>query len=47
MEEKAFPQFEEKTKIRCDMVFYFPDNRNRDTHNTFKLLFDAIEDGGL
>lgn len=42
-----FKTFREHEKIRCDMTFYFPDARNRDTHNTFKLLFDAIEDGGL
>lgn len=42
-----FIGFEPERKIRCDMTFYFPDARNRDTHNTFKLLFDAIEDGGL
>jgi crossover junction endodeoxyribonuclease RusA len=47
MKKLKFKQFEEKKMIRCNMKYYFPDNRNRDTHNTFKLLFDAIEDGGL
>ena len=47
MSKLKFLPFEERKKIRCDMTFYFPDNRNRDTHNTFKLLFDSIEDGGL
>jgi Holliday junction resolvase RusA-like endonuclease len=47
MKSQKFNQFEEHKMIRCDMMFYFPDGRNRDTHNTFKLLFDAIEDGGL
>lgn len=47
MARNTFPMFPPKQKIRCEMHFYFPDNRNRDTHNTFKLLFDAIEDGGL
>lgn len=28
----------------CDMTFYFPDNRIRDNHNSFKLMFDALED---
>lgn len=45
--KSKFEGFEENRKIRCNMMYYFPDNRNRDTHNTFKLLFDAIEDGGL
>lgn len=27
----------------CDMDFYFNDTRRRDTHNTFKLLFDSLE----
>lgn len=39
--------FREKEKVRCKMWFYFPDARNRDTHNTLKLLLDAIEAGGL
>lgn len=26
-----------------DMVFYMPDRRIRDTHNTFKILFDSIQ----
>ena len=47
MQTQHFKQFEERKKIHCNMTFFFPDNRNRDTHNTFKLLFDAIEDGGL
>lgn len=29
------------------MNYFFPDARRRDTHNTFKILFDAIERGGL
>ena len=40
-------KFPDKTKIVCDMTYYFPDNRRRDTHNTIKLLADSIERGGL
>ena len=40
-------KFPPRTKIICDMNFYFKDKRKRDTHNTLKLLFDAIETGGL
>lgn len=40
-------KFPEKTKIVCDLKFYFRDNRRRDTHNTLKLLLDAVEVGGL
>lgn len=47
MSKQKVLQFKEQTKIRCNMKYYFPDNRRRDTHNTFKLLFDAIEKGGL
>lgn len=39
--------FPDKTKIVCELIYYFRDRRKRDTHNTFKLLFDAIETGGL
>jgi crossover junction endodeoxyribonuclease RusA len=27
--------------------FYFPDHRRRDTHNTLKILLDALQDGGI
>jgi len=44
---KKNKKFPDKTKIICKMWYFFPDNRRRDTHNTFKILFDAIEKGGL
>jgi len=40
----AFP---EKTKIVCNMWFYMPDLRRRDSHNTIKLTMDSVEKGGL
>lgn len=27
--------------------YYFPDFRRRDTHNTLKILLDALEEGGI
>lgn len=27
----------------CEMVFWFPDKRKRDSHNSFKCMFDALE----
>lgn len=47
MKKQKFKKFDDKTKIIMELVFWFPDNRNRDSHNTLKLLFDAVEDGGL
>lgn len=29
---------------RVEMKFYMPDKRKRDSHNTFKIMFDAMED---
>jgi crossover junction endodeoxyribonuclease RusA len=43
MREQQFPMFPNNTKIRMDMLFYFPDARKRDTHNTFKIPMDAME----
>ena len=40
-------KFPDKEKIICDMWFFFPDNRRRDTHNTLKIMLDSIERGGL
>lgn len=39
--------FPEKTKIACNMWFYMPDLRRRDSHNSIKLVMDAVEKGGL
>lgn len=32
-----------KTWLVCELIFYMPDKRKRDTHNYFKVLFDALE----
>jgi len=32
-----------KTWLVCELTFYMPDKRKRDTHNYFKVLFDAFE----
>ena len=29
--------------LTCEMVFWFPDKRKRDNHNSFKCMFDALE----
>lgn len=29
--------------LACDATFFFPDKRKRDSHNSFKVLFDALE----
>jgi crossover junction endodeoxyribonuclease RusA len=42
-----FERFKGSQKVRCNMWFYFPDNRRRDTHNTLKILLDALEDANL
>ncbi|MEF2965072.1 RusA family crossover junction endodeoxyribonuclease [Paenibacillus sp. M1] len=34
-------------KVIVRLWFYFPDKRRRDTHNGFKVLLDALEDGGI
>ena len=37
-------RIEKKGKwIVCEMIFWFPDKRKRDNHNSFKALFDALE----
>lgn len=28
--------------LKFEMTFYFPDKRRRDNHNSFKILFDAL-----
>lgn len=28
--------------LKFEMTFYFPDRRRRDNHNSFKILFDAL-----
>lgn len=34
-------------KIILRLWYYFPDARQRDTHNTLKLLLDALESAGI
>jgi crossover junction endodeoxyribonuclease RusA len=34
-------------KTYVKLWYYFPDNRRRDTHNTLKILMDALEDAGI
>lgn len=47
MHKQKFKKFEDGKKIVCEMIYYFPDARRRDSHNTFKILLDAIEEAGL
>jgi len=44
---KKVKKFPDKKKIICKLWYFFPDARRRDTHNTLKLLLDAVEKGGL
>lgn len=34
-------------KTVVNIWFYLPDNRRRDTHNSLKILMDALEDGRI
>jgi Holliday junction resolvase RusA-like endonuclease len=43
MHKQKIKKMEDKRKIRVEMTYYFPDNRIRDTHNSFKILLDALE----
>jgi crossover junction endodeoxyribonuclease RusA len=44
MKQNKFEIFPDNTKIRMNMWFHFPDRRKRDTHNTFKIPMDAMQD---
>ena len=33
----------DSTWYYADMIFYFPDKKTRDNHNTFKIMFDTLE----
>ena len=35
------------SKTIVKLWYYFPDYRRRDTHNTLKILLDALEEGGI
>jgi hypothetical protein len=43
MEDQGWKMEDKHVWFYFDMVFYFPDRRIRDNHNTFKVLFDAIQ----
>jgi crossover junction endodeoxyribonuclease RusA len=34
-------------KVIVRLWFFFPDNRKRDTHNTLKIIMDALEDAKI
>ena len=43
MQKNEIAMFPDKKKIIIEMTYHFPDKRIRDTHNTFKILLDALE----
>lgn len=43
IEETKWQHEGENVWFYIDMVFYFPDRRFRDSHNTFKVGFDGME----
>ena len=43
IEDSKWKHEGEKVWFYIDMVFFFPDRRYRDNHNTFKIGFDGIE----
>lgn len=43
MRKQKLKMFPEKVKIKTDWTYYFPDNRIRDTHNSFKIPLDSME----
>lgn len=43
IEEQGWTLSEKGIWLYVDMVFYFPDRRRRDSHNTLKILLDALE----
>ena len=47
MKLQKVEMFPEKTKIICEMTYFFKDNRRADTHNTLKLTLDSVERAGL
>lgn len=42
MEEQRWNKPSKHTWLYADLVFYFPDRRRRDSHNTLKLLLDVM-----
>jgi crossover junction endodeoxyribonuclease RusA len=43
MREKGWKKDKDHVWYVMDLYFYFPDKRVRDSHNTLKLLTDALE----
>jgi len=43
IDEQKWKKQEKGIWLYCDMVFYFPDRRRRDSHNCLKLLLDVLE----
>lgn len=43
MLEQGWKKEEEGVWFYVDLYYYFPDRRKRDTHNTLKILMDALE----
>lgn len=42
-DEQHWSKQEKGIWLYIDLVFYFPDRRRRDSHNTLKILLDALE----
>lgn len=43
VDEQHWSRQEKGVWLYLDLVFYFPDRRRRDSHNTLKVLLDALE----
>lgn len=43
IEKNGWRLKDDNTWYYADLVFYFPDKRIRDNHNTFKILFDILQ----
>jgi crossover junction endodeoxyribonuclease RusA len=43
VEKQGWKLLDDNTWYYVDMVFYFPDKRIRDSHNTLKILFDILQ----
>lgn len=43
IKEQGFKKEGDAVWLICEIVFYFPDRRRRDCHNSHKILADALE----
>lgn len=43
IEEQRWQKAENGQWLYVDLVFFFPDRRRRDSHNTLKILLDALQ----